>query len=350
MLSLFLALLLLVQAIGTFGDGQPPKQPPAVLLKEYTMNDSVPLEQFYVDDSNKGQRTHYSFSEESVAAYLQSAHQQLDFLRQYDSQDVEGEGDVNANAVFDVLHKKYWPMYAMSQYKDRFQGAHVAVFGSMDPYVETIALALGASTTTTFEFNDLTFRHEQMHVVCGDAYLQVLEEHQKCTSSAATVDSLPLPAERHDHPYSQKFDIVLSISSFDHSGLGRYGDALDPLGDVNAMKFVKTVMKASNSNSNSNSNSASASARAGNGDSLLFLTVPVGPDVVVWNLHRRYGRARLPLLLAGFSTVRAFGYKQQLLARPASWRQTYEPVFVLRATREDQGKDQVQAEAETGAD
>ena len=30
---------------------------------------------------------------------------------------------------------------------------------------------------------------------------------------------------------------------------------------------------------------------------LLLLTVPVGPDVLVFNLHRRYGPARLPLLL-----------------------------------------------------
>ena len=25
-------------------------------------------------------------------------------------------------------------------------------------------------------------------------------------------------------------------------------------------------------------------------EGLLLLTVPIGPDVVVWNLHRRYGK------------------------------------------------------------
>ena len=63
----------------------------------------------------------------------------------------------------------------------------------------------------------------------------------------------------------------------------------------------------------------------------MFLTVPVGPDVLVWNLHRRYGRTRFPLLLAGFSTVRAFGFHEGMMSKPANWRQTYEPVFVLRA-------------------
>jgi hypothetical protein len=34
-----------------------------------------------------------------------------------------------------------------------------------------------------------------------------------------------------------------------------------------------------------------------------YLTVPVGPDVVAWNLLRRYGRARLPLLLQHTNTA-----------------------------------------------
>ncbi len=32
------------------------------------------------------------------------------------------------------------------------------------------------------------------------------------------------------------FDMALSISSFDHDGLGRYGDPLDPVGDLKAMR------------------------------------------------------------------------------------------------------------------
>ena len=39
---------------------------------------------------------------------------------------------------------------------------------------------------------------------------------------------------------------------------------------------------------------------------LLLLTVPIGPDVVVWNLHRRYGVARLPHLLWGWDTVQVY--------------------------------------------
>lgn len=42
--------------------------------------------------------------------------------------------------------------------------------------------------------------------------------------------------------------------------LGRYGDPLDPDGDLKAMKLVYSMLKPGG---------------------LLFLTVPVGPDVVV---------------------------------------------------------------------
>jgi len=57
---------------------------------------------------------------------------------------------------------------------------------------------------------------------------------------------------------------------------GRYGDPLNPDADLQAMARVRSILKPGG---------------------LLLLTVPVGPDVLVFNLHRRYGPARLPLLL-----------------------------------------------------
>ena len=79
-----------------------------------------------------------------------------------------------------------------------------------------------------------------------------------------------------------QFDVALSISSFDHDGLGRYGDPVDPKGDIKAMQEAQALLKPGG---------------------LMFLTVPVGPDILVWNLHRRYGEHRLPLLLGGWEEV-----------------------------------------------
>lgn len=61
-----------------------------------------------------------------------------------------------------------------------------------------------------------------------------------------------------------------------HPPPGRYGDPLNPDADLEAMAKARSILKPGG---------------------LLFLTVPVGPDVLVFNLHRRYGPARLPLLL-----------------------------------------------------
>ena len=52
----------------------------------------------------------------------------------------------------------------------------------------------------------------------------------------------------------------------------------------------------------------------------LMLSVPVGPDVVVWNLHRRYGPARLPMLMHGWEEVGRFGWEEHRLTEAADFR------------------------------
>lgn len=67
-----------------------------------------------------------------------------------------------------------------------------------------------------------------------------------------------------------------------------------------------------------------------------LLSCHPGPDVVVWNLHRRYGAVRLPLLLRGWSQVAVVGWREELLTTEASWLKTYEPVFVLENDNRDE--------------
>ena len=106
------------------------------------------------------------------------------------------------------------------------------------------------------------------------------------------------------------YDAAFSLSSFDHDGLGRYGDPIDPMADIRAMETARSILKPGG---------------------LLYLTVPIGPDLVVWNLHRRYGRLRLDHLLSGWEEVECVGWNEELLDFKASYMKTYEPVFVLRA-------------------
>ena len=51
--------------------------------------------------------------------------------------------------------------------------------------------------------------------------------------------------------------------------LGRYGDPIDPIGDLKAMNNTMKLLKPGG---------------------ILFLSVPIGPDVIVFNLQRRYGQ------------------------------------------------------------
>jgi hypothetical protein len=85
--------------------------------------------------------------------------------------------------------------------------------------------------------------------------------------------------------FSIKTDFAFSYSSFEHDGLGRYGDPLCPSGDLNAMQDARKYL---------------------NDDGILFLGVPLGPDCLVWNDCRIYGKTRLPLLLKGWRCVDVF--------------------------------------------
>ena len=97
---------------------------------------------------------------------------------------------------------------------------------------------------------------------------------------------------------------------------GRYGEPIDPEGDINSMKKVLDLIKPGG---------------------ILFLTVPIGPDAIIFNLHRRYGPIRLPLLIEGYEVIDRFAWQESKLVTPANWRQSYEPVFVLKSLRVNDG-------------
>ena len=75
-------------------------------------------------------------------------------------------------------------------------------------------------------------------------------------------------------------DVIVLCSVIEHIGLsGRYGSHEDPDGDVKAMQKVRSLL---------------------NPGGLVFLTIPLGTDVVHRPWHRVYGTLRLPQLLRGF--------------------------------------------------
>lgn len=143
-----------------------------------------------------------------------------------------------------------WILQALHRHS--VKGMHVAVYGSTEPRWEAMLLAFGAARVTTIEYNRLTYSHEAIRTMTVAEYARSPEQ----------------------------FDAALSLSSFDHDGLGRYGDPVDAEADLRAMERARCALRSGGR---------------------LFMTVPVGPDALVWNLHRRYGPLRLPLMLRGWT-------------------------------------------------
>ncbi|VDN54187.1 unnamed protein product [Dracunculus medinensis] len=136
------------------------------------------------------------------------------------------------------------------------------VIGSVTPWVEIIYLRNGAKKVTTVDYNKIIIDHPQIE------YLNAM--------------NLALQWKR----LNESFDFIAQFSSIEHSGLGRYGDPLDPVGDIREIRKIHCLLKK---------------------DGLLFLGLPIGKvDRVVFNAHRIYGPLRLALLFEGFQVLDVF--------------------------------------------
>lgn len=155
----------------------------------------------------------------------------------------------------------------------------VAIMGSINPWYESVCIFYGGKPVT-IEYNI---------ILPTDSRLKMIHIN--------------------DYKSYPKFDAAFSISSFEHDGLGRYGDPIDPNGDFRAMREMKEIIKP---------------------NGLLFLAVPIGKDKIVWNAHRKYGKFRLPYLLDGWEIVDQSGFDENLMDRDTGVSGVYQPVFVLK--------------------
>lgn len=171
-----------------------------------------------------------------------------------------------------------WLYQAIEKYPIRDKSC--VIMGSISPYYESVCLYYGAKTITTIEYNKVISFHPAIITI--------------------------RPHEFDQNPES--FDIGISISSFEHDGLGRYGDPLNPEGDLQAMQKMKSIIK-----------------KGG----LLFLSVPIGKDMVVWNAHRVYGKIRLPLLIEGWKIIDTFVMDNEKLEQQDESGK-FQPVYVLK--------------------
>lgn len=234
---------------------EPPRTIPQDLYNEYTLNNQVPVHSMYFNDSYP-QNKPIVFKKEEINLFIKKA--------------LNREENYYGNTDKDL--------YAMlDKYASFIEGKSVAIVGSITPWYECVVLGYGGNPVT-IEYNKLQSEDPRIRVMTVDEFEQNPE----------------------------KFDAIISISSIEHDGLGRYGDPIDPNGDFKAIKKMKTMLKEGG---------------------LLFLAVPIGQDCIVWNAHRIYGPKRFPLLIKGWKKVDSCGFSEKDFHSP--FLQFIQPVFVL---------------------
>ncbi len=230
---------------------------PPELLNAYTLNGQIPLDDWYIDGTQAP-------SSERVFTITELN----ELMEKAKKREVNYYGDTD-NYLYAALDA--FPV----------KGLDCAIMGTQIPWYESICITFGANSCTCIEYWKTRSEHPAIKAITPDDY-----------------DKNPV-----------QFDAALAISSFEHDGLGRYGDPLNPNGDLQAMQKMKRILKK---------------------NGLLFLAVPVAKDKLVWNAHRVYGRIRLPLMFENWEIIGAYGFSEQLLDIDTGKNGPYQPVFVLR--------------------
>jgi len=234
----------------------PSKTVPKEYFKEFTLDGQIPILSWYIDGT---------YSTDKPLEYLKTEiDKNIELIKQ---------GKENYYGSTDT-----WLYEALK--KHPIKGKEVAIIGSATCWYESIVLAYGGNPTT-IEYNK---------IVTDDSRLTIL-----------TVD------EFSQHP--RKFDVIISISSLEHDGLGRYGDPINPKGDLEFMLNAKEKLL----------------KKGGT----MFLAVPIGQDTLVWNAHRKYGKKRFSLLVDGWDIIDSFGFSEERFNDPLSTGGGYQPVFYL---------------------
>jgi hypothetical protein len=141
-------------------------------------------------------------------------------------------------------------------------GTSGMVLGSEFPWVECLALNLGADTVWTFEYGAIRSSHPRVKAPPYKAMARAYAEGKQA-----------------------QVDWIVSFSSLEHSGLGRYGDALNPEADAEAMQQAWCMLKPGG---------------------VMLLGVPMtcqDRGFVEFNAHRVYGFQRLAHVAKGFEVL-----------------------------------------------
>lgn len=211
---------------------------PPVTQAQFTLDGEIPLSHWYVDESFLSEKAPQWDLQQILRGLLRACRKQdMPEIRSYDENSLRH--------LYCILEK--YPVHHKN----------VLVIGSQRPWIEVSCLAFGAKSVTTVDYNPPNCEYPEIECISVEQF----------------------------RANKKSYDVVISFSSIEHDGLGRYGDPIDPDADLGCMVEFRGVIR-----------------KGG----YLFLGVPCGADLLSWNAHRIYGPKRLKLLVNGWSTVDSF--------------------------------------------
>ncbi|CAC5385158.1 unnamed protein product [Mytilus coruscus] len=185
------------------GHGLPlaPETIPIELMNEFSMNNRIPVRYWHLNSQYLGKKA-------SSPVWTEKAIE--DWIIQAKEGKLKGNyGEKETNALRDGL--KHAP---------GIKDGRVLVIGSEIPWVEACVLEAGAREVVTLEYGS------------------IISEHPKVKTMVPFVFRM-----RYLNNTLGTFDAIVTFSSIEHSGLGRYGDALNPWGDIIAIARAWCVTK-----------------------------------------------------------------------------------------------------------
>ena len=209
----------------------PPRSIPEDMMNAYTLDGEIQVKHWYLNGTIDQNANIWSESR------IQS------FLDRFTFENIQA----NTHGLEDYPNAAKFHMDACVKYIDHIKHKNIAVIGSIDPWIEAILVNAGAKSVTTVEWNV---------PVCNHAILRTISYNEFVQSTDV-------------------YDSIFSYSSIEHSGLGRYGDPLNPNGDIETMEHIYNALLPGG---------------------VCFVGFPVGKDTLVWNAHRIYGEKRLKLI------------------------------------------------------
>jgi hypothetical protein len=240
----------------------PYKEIPEELKNRYSLNNTIPILNWWLDG-----RTDLSepvWTEQYLNSFIDRFTPYKINSNTHGPENYGGASFMILNAVskFNIRNKK------------------VAVIGSVSPWIEAILINFN-NVVTTVEYNVPIIHSTKLNAVSYWDFKKA----------------------------DIKYDCVVTYSSIEHSGLGRYGDPLNPEGDLEAMADIHKSLIDSG---------------------ILIWGAPVGHDALVWNVHRIYGKIRLPLMFANFEELKWINNdKYELINQPLQ-NNSHNPVVVLK--------------------